>query len=591
MLLVASGQALAASLTVTRTDDPISGTCSASSCSLRQAIDLADTDGGSDVINIPAGTYQLSNAAGGALPISASMTLQGAGARSTTVVPAAGDEAIAISGGDVDINGLMFANSTVTGNGGAIGAFGTGTLALNNDIFSNNGVAGSTDGGAIEDAASGQLTINASTFSGNKGYNGGALDVSPPARIVNSTFVGNMGGTTSSNGDAGAMQLSSGTLINDTITGNECFNGSGCGGGLSGGAVSIADAIIAGNLAYDKFTHATSTDNCSSAITVTGPDLTDGSDCTGFTVHGDPQLGPLQDNGGPTDTQLPAAASPAVDAGGDSTCAASDQRGVPRPQGAHCDIGAVERTTPTAGTPSVSNLTTTGASLSATANPVFLGGSYLYSYGTTTEYGHTTTPAQLQAGAGAQPAPAALSALTPGTTYHLRLVVTTPDGSASSQDVTFTTQSVPKPAVPKPAISSLAVSPRSFSLAGRKVGGHCVKPTKKNNGNKHCRRPIRLRVSYKLNIAARVTLKLERQVAGRKVNGRCVKPTKNNGKHKKCKRLVNVPGQVTLSGNAGINQFTFTGKIGRHELGPGTYELIATPNGGNARSTSLKILR
>lgn len=581
MLLVIPGQALAASLTVTRTDDPTSGTCGASSCSLRQAINLADTDGSSDVINIPAGTYQLSDAAGGALPISASMTLQGASARSTTVLPAAGDEAIAISGGDVAINGLMFANSTATTDGGAIGASGSGTLALNNDIFSNNGVAGINDGGAIEEDESGQLTINASTFSGNKGYNGGALDGDAPARIVNSTFVGNMGGTTSANGDSGAIELVSGTLINDTITGNECFNGSGCGGGLSFGALSIADTIIAGNLAYDPGTQTTSTDNCSSTITVTGPDLTDGSDCTGFTVHGDPQLGPLQDNGGPTDTQLPAAASPAIDAGADSTCAASDQRGVPRPQGAHCDIGAVERTTPTAGTPSLSNLTTTGASLSATANPGFLGGRYLYSYGTTTAYGHATTTMPLQASVGPQPAPAALSGLTPGTTYHLQLVVTSPDGSASSQDVTFTT---------KPAISSLAVSPRSFSLAGRKLGSHCVKPTKKNDGNKHCRRAIKLIISYKLSGAATVTFMLARKATGRKVNGKCLAPTKKNKRKTKCTRLINVHGKLVKTGNAGGHRFLWNGKIGGHKLAPSTYQLTATPAGGRPETVTFKIV-
>jgi hypothetical protein len=52
----------------------------------------------------------------------------------------------------------------------------------------------------------------------------------------------------------------------------------------------------------------------------------------------DPQLGPLAANGGPTLTRAPAAGSPAIDHG----CPATDQRGVPRPQGPACDIGAVE---------------------------------------------------------------------------------------------------------------------------------------------------------------------------------------------------------------------------------------------------------
>jgi hypothetical protein len=56
----------------------------------------------------------------------------------------------------------------------------------------------------------------------------------------------------------------------------------------------------------------------------------------------DPQLGPVADNGGPTPTMALLPASPAIDAGDDSVCPPTDQRGVTRPQGAACDIGAFE---------------------------------------------------------------------------------------------------------------------------------------------------------------------------------------------------------------------------------------------------------
>ena len=56
----------------------------------------------------------------------------------------------------------------------------------------------------------------------------------------------------------------------------------------------------------------------------------------------DPLLGPLSDNGGPTPTLGLLTGSPAIDAGDDSVCPATDQRGVPRPQGLACDIGAFE---------------------------------------------------------------------------------------------------------------------------------------------------------------------------------------------------------------------------------------------------------
>jgi hypothetical protein len=65
------------------------------------------------------------------------------------------------------------------------------------------------------------------------------------------------------------------------------------------------------------------------------------STCTNL-LTGDPQLGALAYNGGFTPTFLPGAAGAAIDAGSDANCPATDQRGLRRPQGSHCDIGAVE---------------------------------------------------------------------------------------------------------------------------------------------------------------------------------------------------------------------------------------------------------
>ena len=53
-------------------------------------------------------------------------------------------------------------------------------------------------------------------------------------------------------------------------------------------------------------------------------------------------LGPLADNGGPTPTMALLPASPAIDSGDDSACPPRDQRGVSRPKGSACDIGAFE---------------------------------------------------------------------------------------------------------------------------------------------------------------------------------------------------------------------------------------------------------
>ena len=54
-----------------------------------------------------------------------------------------------------------------------------------------------------------------------------------------------------------------------------------------------------------------------------------------------PRLGPLRYNGGPTKTLHPRPSSPAINAGA-RRCTRRDQRGVKRPQGRRCDIGAVE---------------------------------------------------------------------------------------------------------------------------------------------------------------------------------------------------------------------------------------------------------
>jgi hypothetical protein len=140
-----------------------------------------------------------------------------------------------------------------------------------------------------------------------------------------------------------------------------------------------------------------------------------------------------------------------------------------------------------------------------------------------------------------------------------------------------------------PVLSALRISPTNFSLAGHLVNGRCVQPTKTNNRNKECHRAISLRVSYTLNERATDTFTLKRQAPGRKVNSRCVQPTDKNSKHRQCARLIAVRGMLVMTGKAGVNHFTFNGKIGGRTLGPGSYELIATPTGGQPRAVAFKL--
>jgi hypothetical protein len=127
------------------------------------------------------------------------------------------------------------------------------------------------------------------------------------------------------------------------------------------------------------------------------------------------------------------------------------------------------------------------------------------------------------------------------------------------------------------------------SIAGRRERGRCVKPSKHNRRHKHCRRPVRLRVTYALGAAATVTITVKHQASGRKVKGRCAAPTKKNHKHARCSRWVTVRGRIRLAARAGANAFTFTGKVGSHKLGPGTYQLTATPTARGESGTPQKV--
>jgi polyvinyl alcohol dehydrogenase (cytochrome) len=140
-----------------------------------------------------------------------------------------------------------------------------------------------------------------------------------------------------------------------------------------------------------------------------------------------------------------------------------------------------------------------------------------------------------------------------------------------------------------PRLSGLHVSSHRVSIAGRKVGSRCVKPIKQNKSHKQCRRPVKMKVTYTLNAAATVTLTLKHQTPGRKVKGRCAKQTKTNHTHAGCTSLVAVHGSITLAAKAGANAFMFTGKMGGHNLGHGSYQLTANPTASGHTGTPQRV--
>ena len=174
------------------------------------------------------------------------------------------------------------------------------------------------------------------TFSGNwVAQWGSALfnnaDASGTSRpsVINSTFSGNhafLDGAAVYNDGTGARP----TIAHSTFSGNAVTDTAM--GSILYGDSSVTASIVWGNTG-------TSIGGC--AATVVDSIVQGGCVGTGI-LDVDPLLGPLQDNGGATPTQLPASGSPAIDAVDCAAAPTTDQRGVARPQGSRCDLGAVE---------------------------------------------------------------------------------------------------------------------------------------------------------------------------------------------------------------------------------------------------------
>ncbi len=106
----------------------------------------------------------------------------------------------------------------------------------------------------------------------------------------------------------------------------------------NGAALMLDNSVVAGNTELDC-SNSFGTVTALHTLVEDGTCITPGQDGN---LAGDPLLGPLADNGGPTFTHLPELGSPLVDAGSAATCPDTDQRGLPRDDQA-CDIGSVER--------------------------------------------------------------------------------------------------------------------------------------------------------------------------------------------------------------------------------------------------------
>jgi len=256
------------------------------------------------------------------------------------------DNTVSDSGGGIRNDITMTISNSFVGNniasafGGGVSNGGTLTII---DSTINNNTAITFGGGGIYNY--GILTVNNSTVGANSGsdYGGGINNVSS-LTLNNSTVSGN---TISARGGGiyNALLSFSMALNNSTISDNSASQG----GGIYNDRVgTLRNTIVANSISGgDCFS------NNSQSILNNISSIIEDNSC-GFTGGSDPLLGPLADNGGPTQTHALLPDSPAIDAGNNVTCTTTDQRGVARPVdgdqngSAVCDIGAYEYNPPLA---------------------------------------------------------------------------------------------------------------------------------------------------------------------------------------------------------------------------------------------------
>ncbi|MCL4272753.1 MAG: choice-of-anchor Q domain-containing protein [Anaerolineales bacterium] len=264
------------------------------------------------------------------------------------------------AGAVVTLQNLTFSNGSNGSPGGAI--LNAGTLTIKNSSFISN-TAGS--GGAIHNYLNAVLNIQDSVFTGNSttSLSGGAIYSTGNSVIINgSTFTGN---TTAQNGGAISMiggdtlSITNSTFVNNTAATfgggiynfgnygveiiNTTFfnNAAGDGGSVynESGSVTLRNSL----LAVDIFLMV----NCGGSI-IAGVDniATDTTCASSMPVSFNQlKLGTLGNYSGSTQTIPLLAGSPAIDhvSVDGAYCPATDQRGVTRPQGSACDVGAYEK--------------------------------------------------------------------------------------------------------------------------------------------------------------------------------------------------------------------------------------------------------
>lgn len=294
--------------------------------------------------------------------------------------PTNGGAAIVTAGG-VTFNNCTISNCAAGQNGGGIATAINGDVRLIYSTVSGN-IAGTGGGAGIYVNGNGTLLIENSTISGNTCLNGdgGALQIfssmNTTSAIVASTISGNTGrrgGGIFLNDWLGRMKIFNSTIVNNKA--NTIPDGGGVlvdGVGAAVGVLTLSSTILAKNLGANgpdlQFLSPLAPQNVGGDNNLVGVANVGNFVLTGMgnlvgalTLPLDPLLGPLANNGGPTQTHAPQSGSPALKAGNNVLCLQFDQRGLKLDDGEPMSIGSFG--TNIVAPPTVANVTVNGGSV------------------------------------------------------------------------------------------------------------------------------------------------------------------------------------------------------------------------------------
>lgn len=216
----------------------------------------------------------------------------------------------------------------------------------------SNGKAGDSDSGffgaGVTADPAGTVDVNISTIYGNEGH--GIASFGGTITVENSTIAGTVlpAGEDAGTGEFGIPDA--GIAVGTQVPEIRPAARGAARAVTRSAAVAEGSTTVTGSIVADN----TSLPDCSGTVIDGSYNLDSDGSCawsaTGSISKGDPKLGPLANNGGPTKTLKIVKGSDAVDQipVGSAGCSTkvSDQRGASRPQGAKCDIGAVEALQP-----------------------------------------------------------------------------------------------------------------------------------------------------------------------------------------------------------------------------------------------------